>query len=182
MIASADATWWSALAHGGLLIAPSRLAEHFPQETEPLEPWIEDKLRSALDRHEVRPKQALSELLDRVLEGALGLGRAHDSETGLWDKGSNVPPEYGHRDATGTVIKPQRVWRGTARDTVLQTRAELPVFVDDADRIGVHRGRRAHARVVEWLRAMDRPLALLTNGRQWRLIHVALDSDAWAES
>lgn len=181
--ASADvSSWWSALSHGGLLIAPSRLSEHFPEPAPYIDSWTEEKLRSALDRLDARGKGAEAELLDRTLEGALGLGREHHLETGIWEKGSSLGSEYGHRDATGAVIKPRRLWRGTSRDSLPTSRAELPVFFDDAERIGVHRGRRAHARVVEWLRGMDRRLALLTNGRQWRLIHVGLDSDSWAES
>ena len=48
-------------------------------------------------------------------------------------------------------------------------------------RIGVHRGRRAHARFVEMLRATGCRMGLLTNGRQVRLCYAGLDHDAWCE-
>lgn len=168
-------TWWSALTHGGLLIAPSRIAQHFGTLPTPLPRYHEDRLRSALDRLEAGKSDALGELLDATLEGALGLGRKNQVETGFWTKGSNLGPEFTHRDATTFAIRPKRVWRGPFD-------AELAVFVDDAKRIGVHRGRRAHARTIEWLRATGRRLALLTNGRQWRIVHAGLEADAWAES
>ena len=35
--------------------------------------------------------------------------------------------------------------------------------------------------VLGWLRAGNDQLALLTNGRQWRLLFAGLDYDAWCE-
>ncbi|TCD20829.1 hypothetical protein E0D86_14885 [Pseudomonas sp. IC_126] len=35
--------------------------------------------------------------------------------------------------------------------------------------------------MVEWLRRTQQPLALVTNGRQWRLVHAGADYDAWCE-
>jgi hypothetical protein len=57
----------------------------------------------------------------------------------------------------------------------------LPVFLDDAPRLGVGRGRHPVSRVLQWLRTTGHPLALLSNIRQWRLISAGLDADAWAE-
>ena len=167
--------WWANLTHGGLLIAPSRVAEHFPEPVSALPWYVEDKLRAAHDRLEAGRKGALAEVLDVTLERAIGLGRQGHFETGLWAKGSQLGTELAHRDAAGNSVKPRRLWKGP-------NGVSLPVFVDDVARIGVHRGRRSHARVVEWLRAKGERLALLTNGRQWRLVHAGLDSDAWAES
>ncbi len=48
-------------------------------------------------------------------------------------------------------------------------------------RLGIGRGKRAVSRVIEWLRKADQPIALLTNGYQWRLIHAGADYDAWCE-
>ena len=42
-------------------------------------------------------------------------------------------------------------------------------------------GVEAVSRVIEWLRNADLKIALLTNGRQWRLIHAGADYDAWCE-
>jgi len=160
--------WWSSLKHGGLLIAPSKLAEHFEPRVPPLPRYQAERLRravlGALDRNDVAP------LLDTALEDILGLGRPQ------WLKASAVGPEWTRHDLTRNPVKPRRVWQGPG--------AVLPVFSVDAKeapRLGVGRGRRAAARVVEWLRQRDEKLALLTNGRYWRLIHAGPDYEAWCE-
>ena len=55
------------------------------------------------------------------------------------------------------------------------------MFVDDGRRLGVGRGRRIVSQVLGWLRAGNDHLALVTNGRQWRLLFAGLDYDAWCE-
>jgi hypothetical protein len=164
---------WASLKHEGLLLAPDRLDDVFPEAIAPLG-W----------KTAERPRRAITEdgaggrvpgaLLDTVLEDVLGLGQPLEPGTGKWLKAGALGTEWTHRALSGEAIKPQRVWQG-------EHGAELPVFVDGERRIGIGRGRRMPARVTEWLRAMGRHLALLTNGRQWRLIHATLDADAYAE-
>jgi hypothetical protein len=137
--------------------------EFFPEDPEPLPPWIADRLRREILRDE--PAALLDLVLERVCEVN---GR------GEWLKGTNVPPDLTYRASTGEAVKPRRVWRGP-------NGATLPVFMDEAPRLGAGRGRRAAARVVEWLRRSEAGVALLTNGRQLRLVHAGLDHDAWAE-
>jgi hypothetical protein len=171
-------SWWASLKHGGMLIAPARLVEHFPSECPPLPRHLADRLRRDLLRLRSGDREHLSILLDTVLEDVVGLPRAG------WVKGSAVETRWSHRALTGEVVKPQRLWQ--ARDGVV-----LPVFVAsasmtqdrDADqgRLGIGRGRRPVSRVVEWLRRSGETFALLTNGRQWRLIHAGADYDAWCE-
>ena len=105
-----------------------------------------------------------------VLEQVCGL----DASTGTWTRGSNVAPSWGRRAITGETVKPGHLWTG--RDG-----GRLPVFLDDGRRLGVGRGRRGVSRVLGWLRAGNDHLALLTNGRQWRLLFAGLDYDAWCE-
>ncbi len=155
--------WWASLKHGGLLIAPSRLVEFFPEDPPPLAPWIGDHLRRDVLRGDAPA------LLDTVFETICGV-----NGTGQWLKGPQVPPDFTKRGLTGEAIKPRRLWQGPKG-------AILPVFWDDNTRLGVGRGRRTMARVVEWLRRADVAVAVLTNGRQFRLIHAGLDFDAWAE-
>jgi hypothetical protein len=170
--AASEYAWWASLNHGGLLIAPSRLAQFFPEDVAPLAPYVADKLRRDVIRAAEANGDALAVLLDTVLEEALGLGR---NGAGRWVKGPEVGPEWSERALSGETVKPRRVWRGPEGFV-------LPVFVDtDVSRIGLGRGRRSHTRVIEWLRKRDRHLALLTNGRQWRLVHAGLDTDAFAE-
>jgi hypothetical protein len=163
---------WESVKTGGLLLAPSRLADVFPQSLEPLSAKTVERLRRAiagLDGAGPPPW-----LLDVVLEEVLGLGRPLEPDTGQWLKGVALGSEWTHRALSGEAVKPQRVWQGAHG-------AMLPVFTDRERRLGIGRGRRMPARVAEWLRASQRPLALLTNGWQWRLIHASLDAEAFAE-
>ena len=167
--------WWTSLKHGGLLIAPSKLGEYFvPQRLRPLSLYVEDRLRRDVTRLQNGDESQLGALLDTVLEDVLGL-------SGTWQKGPLVGPEWTQQAITRDAIKPRRVWQG-------EYGAVLPVFVADgaqgssrASRLGIGRGKRAASRVVEWLRKADQPVALLTNGYQWRLIHAGADYDAWCE-
>ncbi|MCH9662646.1 MAG: hypothetical protein K0U66_03180 [Gammaproteobacteria bacterium] len=167
--------WWATLKHGGLLIAPAKLADHFGADLPPLSRYATDLLRRDVTRvlaDEGTPKQQrdrLTALLDTVLETVLGLD-AND-----WLKGPNVGREWSQMALTRETIKPRRVWIGPHE-------AVLPLFVDEhVTRLGVGRGRRSVSRVVEWLRKANCKIGLLTNGRQWRLIHAGADYDAWCE-
>jgi hypothetical protein len=172
-------SWWASLKHGGLLIAPSKLEEFFPEDIASLKGYIADHLRRDVVRVLDGDDKHLSALLDTVLEEVLGLSKEN------WSKGSAVEARWSHKAITQENIKPRRIWQGPY-DSV------LAVFVGDASlgmgrhegsvpRIGVGRGRRAVSRVVEWLRRANQKIALLTNGRQWRLIHAGADYDAWCE-
>ena len=57
----------------------------------------------------------------------------------------------------------------------------LPVFIDTESRLGIGRGTKAASQTLQWLRAGKERLALLTNGRQWRLVFAGLDFDAWCQ-
>lgn len=162
--------WWASLNHGGLLIAPAKLAEFFPAQAEPLPRYLADRLRRDVTRLQNGDAAHLGPLLDTVLEEVLALDKA------WWLKGPAVENRWGQKAATGETIKPRRVWQPPAEEG-----ATLPVFTSEEARLGVGRGRRAASRVVEWLRKAGLKLALLTNGHQWRLIHAGADYDAWAE-
>ncbi|OYV75210.1 MAG: hypothetical protein B7Z66_13730 [Chromatiales bacterium 21-64-14] len=158
---------WTALRHGGNLLAPAAL-DGLPASEAP--PWgLADRLRSsrlALDPDKPAPG-ALAALLDSVLEDACGLRDG-------WQKGSALGAADAEKLLDGTVQKPRRRWTGPAGEV-------LVVFTTDATRIGVGNGRRPAAQVVEYLRRRAIPLGLLTNGRQWRLVWADTDSSAWAE-
>lgn len=162
-------SWWSSLKHGGLLIAPSRLAHHFSAQKPEISFYWAGRLRSAVQVQQDAEKMgAQAALLDTVLEGVLQLPALE------WKKASGVGAEWGHRLITGESFKPRRLWLGS-------NGAVLPVFDDDVKQIGIGSGRRSIARVVEWLRKSQQKLALLTNGVQWRLIHAGPDYEAWCE-
>ncbi len=160
--------WWAELKHGGLLIAPAKLSEFFPPHAEPLPRYLADRLRRDVTRMQNGDAAQLGSLLDTVLEALLALDMA------WWLKGPAVENRWAQKAVTGELIKPRRVWQNPQGAT-------LPVFTTDDTRIGVGRGRRSASRVIEWLRKSKLKIALLTNGRQWRLIHAGADYDAWAE-
>ncbi|MEG4911493.1 Eco57I restriction-modification methylase domain-containing protein [Microcoleus sp. B7-D4] len=166
-------SWWASLKHGGLLVAPSKLAEFFPDEISPLPRHVEDRLRRDVNRVRSGDEGAIASLLDTVLEDLLQLSKD------WWIKGSAVDRSWTQQAITKESIKPRRVWLDPQGGI-------LPVFVADAEsrvvaRLGIGKGRRAVSRAIEWLRKANQKIALLTNGRQWRLIHAGTDYDAWCE-
>ena len=160
---------WDRLRHGGLLLDGTRLAALAGHAPGPLDAWTERQLRqragAMLDGGaEAAPFVAF------VLEHVCGL----DASTGAWTRGSHVTVAWGRRAVTGETVKPRQLWQG-------RHGARLPVFLDDGKQLGIGRSRRVVSRVLGWLRAAGDHLALLTNGRQWRLVFAGLDYDAWCE-
>jgi len=158
---------WTALRHGGNLLSPAAL-ETLPEPAAAR--WnLADHLRAALVGLDGDPgdTESMAALFDVLLEDACGL------EAG-WEKGPALGAADGERLLDGTVLKPRRRWTGPGGEI-------LPLFSTRARRIGVGRGRRPVAQVVEYLRRRELPLALLTNGIQWRLIWADTDSTAWVE-
>ncbi len=163
---------WDSLRHGGLLLDPQRVAsisEHVPP---PLPPYLEQELRRrAGGVLETRPGGAeISEFVAFVLERICGFS----PETGSWKRGAQVGSEWTRRAVTGEAVRPRHLWRGHEAGVI-------PVFIDSEPSLGQGRGRRAVSQVHQWLRLGDEHLALLTNGRQWRLVFAGLDFDAWCE-
>ena len=163
---------WERLRHGGLLLDATRLAALSRYVPGPLADRIERQLRQragAMSEAD-RDSRAVSAFVAFVLEEVCDL----DASTGDWTRGNHVSPSWGRRAITGETVKPRHLWTG--RDG-----GRLPVFVDDGRRLGVGRGRRIVSQVLGWLRAGNDHLALVTNGRQWRLLFAGLDYDAWCE-
>ncbi len=166
--------WWSSLNHGGLLISPDKVTTAFAAELTPLPMWQADKLRRALTAFD-GTNERLSPLLDFMLQDLSAL------PDGEWQKAQDVDARWSLRSFTGALVKPRRVWQGPHGEL-------LPVFVPEegasrqfAGRLGVGRSRQLLSRVVEWLRQKQQPLAVVTNGRQWRLVHAGQDYEAWCE-
>jgi hypothetical protein len=171
MIQADALAWWDSLRHGGLFIAPVRLQQYFYAEPEILSFRATEVLRRALTSFSPTDTPSRTILLDTILEYVCGLR----GDKFTWRKGkSNVEQKWLLRSVTGDNTKPDRTLDGP-------NGAFLPVFLTDETRIGVGRGRRPISRVLEWLRNAGRHLALLTNGRQWRLMYAGLDHDAWVE-
>ncbi len=160
---------WDRLRHSGLLLDGMRLATLARQAPAPLDAWTERQLRQRAGAMLDGDAEA-SSFVAFVLEQVCGL----DASTGAWTRGSSVASDWGRRAVTGETVKPRHLWQG-------RHGGRLPVFIDDGGRLGIGRSRRAVSRVVGWLRAGGDHLALVTNGRQWRLLFAGLDYDAWCE-
>ena len=168
-MSTAELKGWDRLRHGGLLLDAQRQREIATHEPEPLPSYYEHTFR----------KQALA-ILDAngnvpafvafVLQRVCGFSES----TGSWQRGNQVSSEWGRVAITGETVKPRQLWRGREGGV-------LPVFLDREKRIGIGRGRKATSQVLQWLRAGDEQLALVTNGHQWRLIFAGLDFHAWCE-
>jgi hypothetical protein len=160
---------WESLRHGGLLLDAQRLKRIGEFEPQPLSPFFDRELRrqavSIIDGSGDVPAFVTFVLKDVC---------AFSESAGRWQRGSNVSTEWGRVAITGETIKPRQLWRGSKGGV-------LPVFFDSEKRIGLGRGKRATSQVLQWLRAGPEKLALITNGRQWRLIFAGLDFDAWCE-
>ena len=163
---------WERLRHGGLLLDATRLAALSQNVPGPLDDRIERQLRQRAGAMSEADgdSRAISAFVAFVLEEVCGL----DASTGDWTRGNHVAPSWGRRAITGETVKPRHLWTGRGG-------GRLPVFVDDGQRLGVGRGRRIVSQVLGWLRAGNDHLALVTNGRQWRLLFAGLDYDAWCE-
>jgi hypothetical protein len=160
---------WDRLRHGGLLLDPTRLQVVARLAPPALARYHEEELRrqaAALLAGDADASAFAAFVLERVCGFAPGAG--------TWLRGPAVGSEWNRRTPTGETTKPRHLWRGPHG-------AILPVFLDTEKQIGLGRGRRTVSQVVQWLRAGHEKLALLTNGRQWRLIFAGLDFDAWCE-
>ena len=160
---------WDRLRHGGLLFDASRLEALGRFVPDPLDDYTERQLRQRASAILDGSGDA-SPFVTFVLEQVCGL----NASTGSWTRGSNVPSTAGRRAITGETVKPRHLWKGLRG-------ARLPVFLDDGKRLGIGRSRRIVSQTLGWLRAGNEHLALLTNGRQWRLLFAGLDYEAWCE-
>jgi hypothetical protein len=165
--------WWGELRHGGMLVAPQFLDPLIPVLPE-LDEYGYDRLRSAWLRLDAvlygggDLDEARRDFASQLLETFLGLDG--------WQKASSVAADFKATSVTGDILRPNWVLPELDGDGAL-----LAVWFDGSDTVGRGRGVRAQAKLVELLRATGIPLGLLTNGRQFRLVHAGPDYDAWAE-
>ncbi len=160
---------WDRLRHGGLLLDPPRLQQIARLQPDALPHWYPHELRrqaTSLLAGDSEPAAFITFVLERIC--------GFTQTTGTWLRGSAIGAEWSRRTATGETVRPRQLWRGPHGSL-------LPVFLDSEKQVGIGRGRRTASLVVQWLRAGGERLALLTNGRQWRLIFAGLDFDAWCE-
>ena len=160
---------WDRLSHGGLLLDPTRLSNVARFEPEPLSTTTERQLRKHANAV-LDGGGDPSSFATFVLEGVCGFR----APRGSWTRGSGIPSRESRRAVTGETVRPRQLWAGPRG-------ARLPVFLDQSKRLGIGKGRRMASRVLGWLRAGGEPLALLTNGREMRLLFAGLDYEAWCQ-
>ena len=165
----AELRGWDRLRHGGLLLDGARLVALADRAPVPLDAWTEGQLRQRAGAMLDGGTDAAA-FVAFVLDQVCGF----DASTGAWTRGSHVASAWGRRAVTGETVKPRQLWQG-------RRGGRLPVFLDDGRQLGTGRSRRAVSRVIGWLRAGGDHLAVVTNGRQWRLVFAGLDHDAWCE-
>jgi len=164
-------SWWQNLRHGGMLLDPQRLSVLVPQLPAAMDDYQQNRLRRDIDAfHDDPSSDRRSRLISLVLERDCGFARP----VGSWERGGGIGAEWTQRGLSGEAIRPRQLWRGR-HGTI------LPVFVNSEKRVGIGRGRRAASHVLQWLRKTDLPLAILTNGQQWRLVFAGLDYEAFCE-
>ena len=163
---------WEDLHHSGLLLDGARLAAlGAAWPLAPLDLYLERELRrragTLLNATGEDANRAAPAFVAFVLEQVCDF----DAPTGAWRRGSHVAAEHGRRAVTGEVVRPRQLWTGVRG-------ARLPVFFDGGGSLGVGKGRRVVSQVLGWLRGGGEHLALVTNGRQFRLVFAGLDFDA----
>ena len=171
-MSSGEVQGWERLRHGGLLLDAQRLREMAAATPDTLFSLYERDLRkraAAILDGNGTPSD-VSAFVSFVLQHICGFTES----TGRWQRGPQVPTEWGRVALTGETVKPRHLW-------LSRRGGVLPVFLDREKRVGIGRGRRVTSQVLQWLRTGDEQLALVTNGRQWRLVFAGLDFDAWCE-
>ena len=165
-----DLFGWDRLRHGGLLLDPPRLRTIAARTSDkPLPFHLEKELRRQVTQVQdrtLKPGDFVAFVLQEVCGFTAGIG--------TWHRGSAVSADWTRTGIGGEAIKPRHLWKGDFGAT-------LPVFIDTESRLGIGRGTRAASQTLQWLRAGRERLAVLTNGRQWRLVFAGLDFDAWCQ-
>jgi hypothetical protein len=153
-----------------LLLDAARLRKITARDIVPLAPYHAEVLRRMLSGLGEMTGSETTPLIIFVLEVICGFGAG----SGNWTRGAQIGVDWGRRAVTGESIRPRHLWRGPHGSV-------LPVFTEDEPRLGIGKSRRTLSNVLQWLRGGTERIAVVTNGRQWRLMFAGLDFDAWCE-
>ena len=162
--------WWNSLRHEGLLLDQTRLGELQALSEKKLHTpaWLCEKIRLKVSQGDDK-----SALISLVLDTV-----CHFNQAFSCIKGNEVSSKWSCSiPGLKENIKPS--WIYLDKD-----KPSLPVFIDregSSHRLGQGRGRILYSKILRWQRSFRYSLALLTNGRQWRLIYASLDTDAFCE-
>lgn len=163
--------WWNDLHQSGWMLSPEALAHLMELPPPSVPPRRLANLHASLTQFleaESPSRKAFTHLVDLLLEDVLGYSHG-------WLKPSSIQAGWTQTSLDGETLRPQRLWKG-------RTGGILPVFLADPQTpLTTGRGRRLGIKTVEWLRKQGEPLALLTNGSTWRLIHAGPDQSAFVD-
>ncbi len=167
--------WWNTLRQEGVVLSAIVLDEVFPHGPARLPDFLIDKARTEYGTF-LSDSQRVGPWLDFVLEELL------DHSPGQWYKGADVPNKFrnGIRRASRVLVThPPGGER--AQLLLLLDKERVSDPNGKPGRIGVNKGRREVAEFIKLLRDVDVELGILTNGHQFRLIHVGVDQARWVE-
>ena len=167
-----ELTGWDRLRHGGLLLDPPRLRRLAARSSRrAFRRSSRTELRRA-DRWLLDGTHAeMSEFVAFVLEKVCGFSAER----------RRLAARLAGRRRVGTARGHRRDGQAAAALAWARTAPSCRSSSTTKPRLGIGRGRKAVSQALQWLRAGNERLALLTNGRQWRLIFAGLDFDAWCE-
>ncbi|MFU8805810.1 MAG: hypothetical protein ACNA8W_18505, partial [Bradymonadaceae bacterium] len=176
-------SWYASLYPGGLLISPTRLTEFFDLAPVELDNWLVSRLRRDITPVLDGAAERVNPLLETIFEKVLGLNY---DDGGQWLKTGYIPASWSQELITKEVLRPNWIWLGrhdSALPIFIARKGDLGVSGNDwmEKRLGVGRGKRVVSKVLEWMRRSETKIAVLTNGRYFRLIYAGLDANAWVE-
>lgn len=178
--------WLSLVSVSGLLVSEPVLQTHFPDGPESVGDWPARRLTTEWERFSLKGRKGQSQWLNFVLETLLEI------PTSRWRKHPSIPSRTTHALAEyAQTLRPSRLLVDEADDPLLLVSIVPPKQGLDARETESGKWRASPATKLDRLmRAVEVPLGLLTNGRDFRLIyaeagnttsHITWSAQTWTE-
>lgn len=165
-------TWWSSLRHGGLLLSPRVIQEHFSDSIEfPNTKKMEIFRRKKIELESKKIK--LSDFFRYVREEILELRVIPVTE------GKSLDNSYAVLSPLKENLKPDCILNVPGNSDKGHQFAVF--FTKDGERPGVGRGKKYVADSLTWLRRKKESLGLVIGKDHWRLVYAGADFDAYTE-
>ena len=173
-------SWWLDLRHGGMLISPAVLEEVFPMDYETPNEFAIKYLRERYSKFAVwfqsekrndTQLKPVHDWVEYVLEKFLHM------TGGKWLKGSQINDDYAVTTLFKDRIKPNKLYFKNENDTA----PLFAIFIDGNQKLGTGKSRKSYGRLLQYLRAKNIKMGILTNGSQFRLCYAGLDHESWIE-
>ncbi|TGN11619.1 Eco57I restriction-modification methylase domain-containing protein [Leptospira bandrabouensis] len=165
-------TWWSSLRHGGLLLSPRVIQEHFSDSIElPNSRKMEILRRKKIELESKKIK--VSDFFRYVREEILELRVIPVTE------GKSLDSSYAVFSPLKENLKPDCILNVPSNSDKGHQFAVF--FTKDGERPGVGRGKKYVADALTWLRRKKETLGLVIGKDHWRLVYAGADFDAYTE-